>query len=263
MNELRSNGNSNLNHPTATQQALGSYWRPRRNTEGHCPQLHSSLPHPITVHSLIKILCRHSHFHLPPADWCHPLMQTKNNKPALAVCPPLFSVHLLQNSNPNSNTEELPETRGLLLLAVGAITVIKTEGSQRKSKGSFCAFMQPQTALSLLPLPKTAKQAWELQLPQDYDSKSHFISAKAQSIFADTDKRTLLRTYHINNSQSFPNNRWAGILQRQHQLSSLQHRALTAFKTHQSHANQPCTQQGLTCLSESRQCLSLPFLLWS
>lgn len=115
-------------------------------------------------------------------------MQTKNNKPALAVCPPLFSVHLLQNSNPNSNTEELPETRGLLLLAVGAITVIKTEGSQRKSKGSFCAFMQPQTALSLLPLPKTAKQAWELQLPQDYDSKSHFISAKAQSIFADTDK---------------------------------------------------------------------------
>lgn len=162
-------------------------------------------------------------------------MQTKNNKPALAVCPPLFSVHLLQNSNPNSNTEELPETRGLLLLAVGAITVIKTEGSQRKSKGSFCAFMQPQTALSLLPLPKTAKQAWELQLPQDYDSKSHFISAKAQAF---------LQTQIKNVTQDIPHQQLPVCSQQQVSWNSAEAVPIILTSTQSSHSIQdtpiPC-----------------------
>lgn len=138
----------------------------------------------------IKILCSRSHFHLLPEDWCHLLVQIKikTTNHLLLFALHWVSVHLLQNSNPNSNTEDLPETRVCSLWAVGAISVIKTEGSQPSQRAAFVHLCNLKLLLSLLPLPKTAKQAWELLLPQDYDSKSHFIPAKAQSITADAEK---------------------------------------------------------------------------
>lgn len=116
--------------------------------------------------------------------------------------------------------------------------------------------------LSLLPLPKTAKQAWELQLPQTRTAKATSSLPRHEA---------LLQMQKWDVTQDIPHQQLPVYSQKQVSWNSAEPVLIILTPTqsshsiqgsHQSHANQPCTPQGLACLSESRQCLSLLILLW-
>lgn len=112
-------------------------------------------------------------------------IKNKNNKSALAVCPPLCLSSLAAELQSQLKQEDLPETRGLLTIGSWSDKHDKKQRDHSVSqRAAFVHLCNLKLLLSLLLLPKTAKQAWELQLQQRYDSKSHSIPAKARSIIA-------------------------------------------------------------------------------
>lgn len=166
----------------------------------------------------IKILCRHSHFHLLPEDWCHALVQikNKNNNPTLAVCSPLCLSSLAAELQSQLKHRGLARNQGLLTIGSGSDKRDKNRGITAKSKGSFCAFMQPQTAAVTAALAKDSKTSlgtpdstglWQQKPLHPCRGTKHYCRCR---------KGMSLRTYHINSSQSFPKNTWAAILQSQY-----------------------------------------------
>lgn len=233
----------------------------------HWPQLLcSSQPHPTTVHSLIKTLYRRSHFHLLPEDWCHSLVQIKikTTNQLLLFALHCVSAHLLQSSNPNSNTEDLPETRGLLTIGSRSDKRDENRGITASVKGQLlCIYATSNCCCHCCPC----------QRQQNKLGNSSFhrtMTAKATSSLPRHE--ALLQMQKGDVTQDIPHQQLSVFSQKQVSWNSAEPVLIILTSTqsshsiqgsHQSHANQPCTPQGLTCLSESRQCLSLlPFLLW-
>lgn len=170
--------------------------------------------------------------------WCK--LKIKSTKQLLLFALHCVSVHLLQNSNPNPNTENLPDTRGLLTIGSCSDKCDKNRGITAQVKGQLlCIYATSNCCCHCSPC----------QRQQNKLGNSSFhrtMIAKATSSLPRHE--ALLQTQKRDVTQDIPHQQLSVFSQKHVRWNSAEAVLIILTSTqssqstqdsHQSHANQP------------------------